>query len=363
MVRIAVIAAIDRGDTKLHALRHAARDELLLELLPIHLRVRAVEHLPVRVAVVYNNSRLVPHRAIAIIEPERFKLVAPHPVIIHPRRERRRIHQRHAQSALARLVRRRQPRRSAPDNHQIVRLARARPPSHVRQRFWKRRSRLLALPPIAARQRVPRGVQAVQLRPRLPRARPSRRPRRRRRPAPRRARRDVARARSRVASRANHARHARRGRSTRAHRRPRRRREIASRARRERERRRASDAVGAREHRASMCARVACARGRTRPCGEQRKWIRILQPRVTRRRGDARRNARRHKAMTYRPLWWMPVKTYAGKNKDARRAMENGDGRDEVGREATKTKAREMFARWLRDAKGARLPAFLTPRR
>ena len=67
--------------------------------------------------------------------------------------------------------------------------------------------------------------------------------------------------------------------------------------------------------------------------------------------------------MTYRPLWWMPVKTYAGKNKDARRAMENGDGGDEVGREATKTKAREMFARWLRDAKGARLPAFLTPRR
>ncbi len=67
--------------------------------------------------------------------------------------------------------------------------------------------------------------------------------------------------------------------------------------------------------------------------------------------------------MTYRPLWWMPVKTYAGKNKEARRAMENGDGRDEVGREATKTKAREMFARWLRDAKGARLPAFLTPRR
>jgi len=57
------------------------------------------------------------------------------------------------------------------------------------------------------------------------------------------------------------------------------------------------------------------------------------------------------------------VKTYAGKNKEARRAMENGDGRDEVGREATKTKAREMFARWLRDAKGARLPAFLTPRR
>ena len=66
--------------------------------------------------------------------------------------------------------------------------------------------------------------------------------------------------------------------------------------------------------------------------------------------------------MAYRPLWWMPVATYAGKNATARGAMENGDGGDEVGREATKTKAREMFARWLRDAKGARLPAFLTAR-
>jgi len=70
----------------------------------------------------------------------------------------------------------------------------------------------------------------------------------------------------------------------------------------------------------------------------------------------------RHRAMAYRPLWWMPVATYAGKKCDARGAMENGDGGDEVGREATKTKAREMFARWLRDAKGARLPAFLTAR-
>ena len=70
----------------------------------------------------------------------------------------------------------------------------------------------------------------------------------------------------------------------------------------------------------------------------------------------------RHRAMVYRPLWWMPVATYAGKKCDARGAMENGDGGDEVGREATKTKAREMFARWLRDAKGARLPAFLTAR-
>jgi len=70
----------------------------------------------------------------------------------------------------------------------------------------------------------------------------------------------------------------------------------------------------------------------------------------------------RHRAMAYRPLWWMPVATYAGKKCDARGAMEHGDGGDEVGREATKTKAREMFARWLRGAKGARLPAFLTAR-
>jgi hypothetical protein len=67
--------------------------------------------------------------------------------------------------------------------------------------------------------------------------------------------------------------------------------------------------------------------------------------------------------MAYRPLWWMPVDTYARQNMDDREWAENRDDAADVAREASRTRACEMFARWLRDAKGARLPEFLTARR
>ena len=96
VIRIAVIAMFDARDAKLHPLLHRAREQLLLELFPIHLRVRSIQHFPFGVRIIDNHARLVPHGAITIIEPQRLKFIAPHSVIIQPRRQRRRIHERDA---------------------------------------------------------------------------------------------------------------------------------------------------------------------------------------------------------------------------------------------------------------------------
>mmetsp|Transcript_7944 Transcript_7944/g.33200 ORF Transcript_7944/g.33200 Transcript_7944/m.33200 type:complete len:316 (+) Transcript_7944:6184-7131(+) len=132
-VRLARVTAFERDDRaialvsnvlhrarpELHAALDAPREQFVFEFNAIHLRVRPVELDALRALVVDHHARLGPDVREAVVQAQLLELVHPDAVVVAPRRERARVHQRHAEALLAGAICRGQTRGAAPHDEQI----------------------------------------------------------------------------------------------------------------------------------------------------------------------------------------------------------------------------------------------------